>query len=97
MSWALPQAFGYYEDSVAVGAATVRRSLGCEDRFGLSVGPPFVRCHPHWDTVWPGSSLLSSYQRTTARFRVSASFPKGVPDPGGLEFKQCSLARRQPC
>jgi len=37
MSWALPQALGYYGDSVAMGVATVRRSLGCEDRFGLSV------------------------------------------------------------
>jgi dienelactone hydrolase len=53
---ALPQALGYYKDSVAMGVTTVRRSLGCEDRFGLSVGPPFIRCHPHWVTVWPGSS-----------------------------------------
>ena len=43
MSWALPQALGYYEDSVAVDVTTGRRSLGCEARFGLSVGPPFVR------------------------------------------------------
>src|SRR5262249_49842060 len=42
MSWALPQALGYYGDSVAVGVATFRRSRGCEGRFGLSVGPPFV-------------------------------------------------------
>ena len=43
MSWALPQALDYYGDSVAVGVATGRRSLGCQEWFGLSVGPPFVR------------------------------------------------------
>jgi hypothetical protein len=51
MSRALPRALGYYGDSVAVGVATGRRSLGCGERFGLPGGPPFVRCHPHWATA----------------------------------------------
>ena len=92
-----PQALGYYEDSVALGVTAVRRSLGCEDRFGLSVEPPFVHCHPHGATVWPGSSQFSSNEPTTARSRVSASFPRDRQSPGGREFKQYSFARRRPC
>src|SRR5262245_685634 len=97
MSRVLLRALGYYGDSVAVGVATCRRSRGCEERFGLSGGPPFVPSHPDGVTVRSGSSPLSSNELATIGFRVSASFPRGRHGSGGLELKQCSLARGQPC
>jgi hypothetical protein len=42
-------------------------------------------------------SSLTPNEPTMTRVRVSASFPRGAPFPGGLEFKQCSLTRGQPC
>src|SRR5262245_24865215 len=92
MSWALPQALGYYGDSVAIGVATLRRSHGCDERFGLPVGPPFVLCHPHWDTVCGGSSPLEQFQPATASSRVSASFPRDSPGPG-----RTGVQAMQPC
>jgi hypothetical protein len=84
--------------SVAMGVATVRRSRGCVERFGLSLGPPLVRVSPHWGPVRRGrSSWLSSNEPTNAGSRVSASFPRDKQGPGGLELKQYSFARGQPC
>ena len=91
MSRALPQALGYYGDSVAVGVTTGRRSLGSVERFGLSVGPPFVRAPPHWGTVRSGRSWLSSNEPTTTGARVSASFPRADWAPADWSSSSVAL------
>ena len=75
MSWALPQALGYYGDSVAVGMTACRRSRGCLSGlvhvWGLrsSLAPTHCRVCP------AGRSRGAKHSPREAGIRVSAPFP----------------------
>src|SRR3954465_12360413 len=97
VSWALPQALGYYGDSVALGITAGRRSRGCLSGpvhvSGLrsSLAPTHCRVCP------AGRSWGAKHSPREAGIRVSASFPGGDRShPLGLEFKQSSLAHAWP-
>src|SRR5262249_44743746 len=76
MSWALPQALGYYGDSVALGITAGRRSRGCRsgplhvEGLRSSLAPAHCRVCP------VGRSRRRSADPRETGIRVSASFPE---------------------
>jgi hypothetical protein len=98
MSWVLPQALGYYGDSVAIGVTTRRRSHGCNDWFGPHLGSPFVRCPPHWGAVWPGSSAAAYTSVADGQIPGFSIFPERFDRPrrdwgsSSIALPMCGLA-----
>src|SRR6476659_4483869 len=75
MSWALPQALGYYGDSVALGIPAGRRSRGClsgplhVEGLRSSLAPTHCRVCP------AGRSQGAKQSPRETGIRVSAPFP----------------------